>query len=100
MIASSVAGTPRPVTLPGLLLQGVNSCSRYLFGLCGQMGTFIETFTFDTTTGEGWGMTYDSSRHEIIVSDGSSYLHVWDPDTPEEKRKVHVFRQVGTKKSR
>lgn len=31
-------------------------------------------FNFDTTTGEGWGLTYDTDRHELIVSDGSKYL--------------------------
>jgi len=50
-----------------------------------------QIFTFETTTGEGWGMTYDASKHELIVSDGSSYLHFWDPDTLQEKRKLEVM---------
>lgn len=49
-----------------------------------------ETFSFKTTTGEGWGITYDSDRHELIVSDGSEYLLFWDADTLKEKRKVKV----------
>lgn len=52
-----------------------------------------DEFEFDTTTGEGWGMTYDSSKHELIVSDGSNFLHFWDPDTIALKRKVQVKRQ-------
>ena len=31
-------------------------------------------FSYDTTTGEGWGLTYDGDRHELIVSDGSDFL--------------------------
>lgn len=53
----------------------------------------IETFQFHTTTGEGWGLTYDSQRNEFIVSDGSKYLHFWDGDTLEQIRKVEVKRQ-------
>jgi glutamine cyclotransferase len=53
------------------------------------------TFTYSTTTGEGWGMTYDDDRDEIIVSDGSKNLHFWDPTTFVEKRKVPVIRMNG-----
>ena len=55
------------------------------------------TFPFDTTTHEGWGITYDKDQHELIVSDGSAYLHIWDPDTMVEKRKVLVKLQNGRK---
>jgi glutaminyl-peptide cyclotransferase len=51
------------------------------------------TFSFTTTRNEGWGITYDSTKDELIVSDGSNYLHFWDPITMEEKRKVEVIRQ-------
>jgi glutamine cyclotransferase len=55
-----------------------------------------QTFKFQTTTGEGWGLTYDPVKHELIVSDGSEFLHFWDPDTFQEKRKVAVrYRQTG-----
>jgi glutamine cyclotransferase len=54
-----------------------------------------QSFTFSTTTGEGWGMTYDDDRDEIIVSDGSKNLHYWDPTTFVEKRKVPVMRMSG-----
>ena len=54
-----------------------------------------ETFTFQTTTGEGWGMTYDKTRHEIIVSDGSDLLLFWDPTTLQEKRRIKVQRQFN-----
>lgn len=51
------------------------------------------TFSFQTITREGWGMTYDKKKHEIIVSDGSEYLFFWDPDTMTEKRRIAVKRQ-------
>jgi len=44
----------------------------------------------NTTTGEGWGITYDGRKKEFIVSDGSNFLHFWDRDTFKEKRKVSV----------
>ena len=52
-----------------------------------------ETFSFQTTTGEGWGMTYDSNKNELIVSDGSPFLHYWNATTTKPLRKVHVVRQ-------
>jgi glutaminyl-peptide cyclotransferase len=52
-------------------------------------------FSYSTTTGEGWGMTYDNDRDEIIVSDGSDNLLFWDPYTFVEKRKVPVLRMSG-----
>jgi glutaminyl-peptide cyclotransferase len=52
-------------------------------------------FDFHTTTGEGWGITYDTSNNELIVSDGSSFLQFWDPNTFQENRKLPVARQDG-----
>lgn len=40
--------------------------------------TKLGEFQFSTTTGEGWGMTFDGEH--IIVSDGSEYLHFWEPE--------------------
>jgi glutamine cyclotransferase len=51
---------------------------------------------FTTPPGnEGWGITYDVTNREFIVSDGSSVLYFWDRDTLEEKRKVTVTRFNG-----
>ena len=36
-------------------------------------------FNFSTTTGEGWGITFDPVEHLFIVSDGSAFLHFLDP---------------------
>jgi glutamine cyclotransferase len=55
-----------------------------------------ETFTYSSTTNEGWGLTFDAERRELIESDGSDYLHFWDPQTFQELRKVKVVRQDGT----
>jgi glutaminyl-peptide cyclotransferase len=50
----------------------------------------IQEFTYETTTGDGWGITYNPTRHEFIVTDGSSYLHFWDAETLQEIRKLEV----------
>jgi glutamine cyclotransferase len=54
-----------------------------------------QTFKFHSTTNEGWGLTYDHNKHELIESDGSEFLHFWDPDTFKEKRKISVTRLSG-----
>jgi hypothetical protein len=50
----------------------------------------MKEFKYETYTGEGWGITYDKHKHELIVSDGSEYIYFWDPDTFEELRYVRV----------
>ena len=50
----------------------------------------IREFTYETTTGDGWGITYNPNQHEFIVTDGSSYLHFWDAETLHEVRKLEV----------
>ena len=73
----------------------------------GQVGFIYDAVTLEkltefeyTTTPErgnqGWGITYDASREEFIVSDGSQYLYFWDRDTLAEKRtRVAVTRFHG-----
>mmetsp|Transcript_25355 Transcript_25355/g.33085 ORF Transcript_25355/g.33085 Transcript_25355/m.33085 type:complete len:182 (-) Transcript_25355:160-705(-) len=54
-------------------------------------------FDYDTTNGEGWGITYNSAKNELIVTDGTNFLHFWDPDElGQNKRKVPVVRQNGS----
>ena len=36
--------------------------------------TFYNHSSYETFTGEGWGLTYDKPQHRFVVSDGSSYL--------------------------
>jgi glutaminyl-peptide cyclotransferase len=57
----------------------------------------INQFQFSSTNNEGWGITWDRCKDELIVTDGSQYLHFWDPTTMSEKRKIPVFRHDGTK---
>eukprot|EP00041_Stephanoeca_diplocostata_P008862 m.132866 g.132866 ORF g.132866 m.132866 type:complete len:194 (-) comp17511_c0_seq12:368-949(-) len=51
-----------------------------------------ETKEFDTFTGEGWGITHDGTQ--LIISDGSHWLHFWDPVTLEETRRIEVYHPV------
>jgi glutamine cyclotransferase len=55
----------------------------------------IDEFTFDTTKKQGWGITWDACKGELIVTDGSEFLHFWDPETMAERRKVPVTRIDG-----
>jgi glutamine cyclotransferase len=50
----------------------------------------LKTFHYETTNGQGWGITYDESKREFIVSDGSSWLLFWDRDSLQEKKRVQV----------
>lgn len=54
------------------------------------------TFEFETVTGEGWGIDFDGS--EYAVSDGSSTIMFWDPETMEEVRRVDVSIYNGDQK--
>ena len=56
----------------------------------------IDTFTYETTNNEGWGITWDRCNDELIVTDGSANLHFWDPDTMKETRRVAVKRMDGS----
>jgi glutamine cyclotransferase len=50
-------------------------------------GTFelLQTFSYST---EGWGITPDSEK--LIMSDGSSTLYFWDPETLQEIGSIEV----------
>ena len=52
----------------------------------------IGRFSFETFQNQGWGITQNSLTKELIVSDGSSFLHFWDPLTLQELRRVQVKR--------
>ena len=62
----------------------------------------VHEFNFTTTppSHEGWGITYDASKQEFIVSDGSTFLYFWDRDTLVEQRKVEVTRLDGSYQDR
>lgn len=50
-------------------------------------------FEFKTVTGEGWGI--DSDGESLVVSDGSSSILFWDPDTMTESRRITVTLPSG-----
>ena len=43
---------------------------------------------FETTSGEGWGITHNNIN--LIVSDGTNYLHYFDPYTFKLRYKIEV----------
>lgn len=42
---------------------------------------------------EGWGLTHDGTR--LIMSDGTSMLRFWEPETYEETGQVQVYDEYG-----
>jgi glutamine cyclotransferase len=50
----------------------------------------IKAFGYPT---EGWGITHDGER--LIVSDGTSTLYLWDPETLEEVGQIEVYGDYG-----
>lgn len=60
----------------------------------------IDRFQFSSTKNQGWGITWNNNcngEDELIMTDGSSFLHIWDPNTMAQKRKIPVIRQNGKK---
>ena len=52
--------------------------------------TFTKLADFPYAT-EGWGITHNGQQ--LIMSDGSSTLYIWDPDTLEELGQIQVTDQ-------
>jgi glutamine cyclotransferase len=50
----------------------------------------LGAFSYST---EGWGITHDGTR--LIMSDGTSVLRFWDPETYEEVGQVQVYDEFG-----
>jgi len=53
-----------------------------------------EMYSFRTTTGQGWGIS--SNGDVVVVTDGSSFLHFWDPKDMRELQKKEVTTNDGT----
>lgn len=51
------------------------------------------SFTYQTTTGQGWGIT--ATPMGLVVSDGSSFLHIWDPQTLRQVSRVQIKDEKG-----
>jgi len=54
----------------------------------------LETFSFSTRRNEGWGITYNPTANQFLVTDGSSYLHVWDATSLQEISRISVTLQL------
>jgi glutamine cyclotransferase len=54
--------------------------------------TFAGLGTFSYPT-QGWGLTVDGNR--LVMTDGSSFLRFWDPDTFAEIGQVEVWDETG-----
>jgi glutaminyl-peptide cyclotransferase len=52
----------------------------------------VKEFTYE---GQGWGITTDTNKNELIMSDGSHTLQFRDPKTFELKRTLKVRRKSG-----
>lgn len=53
----------------------------------------IDSFKYQTETGEGWGITYNTDTGQLIASDGSEYLYIFDLSTRQgnQRLKVHGY---------
>ena len=44
------------------------------------------SFSYETTTSQGWGISYNKAQEEFYVSDGSEYIHVWNLQLEQIRR--------------
>lgn len=65
----------------------------------GDLSKAPRTFQFTSTRNEGWGLAYSHELKEIAMSDGSDYIHFWDPRNLTETRRIQVKRQNGADSS-
>lgn len=80
--------------------EGITVFGDRIFQLTWQEGTgfiydkgsfsLLETFTYPH---EGWGITHDGQR--LIVSDGTSTIRFWDPETLAETGRITVRDNSG-----
>lgn len=54
----------------------------------------MESFKYQTETGEGWGITYNTDTGEIIASDGSEYLYIFDLSTRQGSKRLKVHGYI------
>ena len=105
---SKTASVEKKVSIiPKLFAEGITYYKDTLvqitwksqLGILYNITTLEETsnFKFKTTLNEGWGITWDRCRDELIVTDGSENLHFWDPRTMKEKRRISVNRMDGSR---
>lgn len=81
--------------IPGNKLVQITWKSQRGFIYDAESLDLIKEFKFSSTRKEGWGITWDACKNELIETDGSEFLHFWDPETMREKRKIAVNRLNG-----
>jgi glutamine cyclotransferase len=53
----------------------------------------MDEFSYNTLTGEGWGLTHNDTS--LIMSDGSAYLYFYHPEQGIEQGRIRVFDERG-----
>lgn len=51
----------------------------------------LDRFSYNTETGQGWGITWRQKQSTFIVSDGSPFLHTWESDGYAEIKRTEVY---------
>ena len=93
----------KEISLPGILFgEGVTVMGNKIYqltwkdkrGFIYQFADFklIKEFSYEL---EGWGLTNDGKN--LIVSDGSSTIYFWDPETMKELKRITVQDDAGMK---
>ena len=62
----------------------------------------MDSFKYQTETGEGWGITYNTDTGQLIASDGSEYLYIFDLSTRQgsQRLKVHGYLDADSEEER
>lgn len=55
----------------------------------------LDQFSYDTETGQGWGITWRQQKSTFIISDGSPFLHTWESETFAEIKRTKVYTVVN-----
>ncbi len=95
--------TVKEISLPGILFgEGITILGNKIYQLTWQNKKgFIYNFTdFKLIKGfsydiAGWGLTNDGKN--LIVTDGSSTIYFWDPETLKEIKRISVQDDAGMK---
>jgi len=56
----------------------------------------LEEFQYETSNGQGWGITHNGGTNEFYVTDGSYILMAWDATTRKETRRIEVTRRISS----
>ncbi len=93
----------KETSLPGILFgEGITVLGDKIYQLTWQNKKgfvynfsdfkLIKEFSYDI---EGWGLTNDGKN--LIVTDGSSNIYFWDPETLKEIKRINVQDNTGMK---